>query len=350
MKFLVASVLSAALCSTASFAAAETTLIYGEAGPNRGVRAQGTEWFVDQVGKLSNGDLKVEVNWGGALFSDKAAVQSIRDGVADLGSVIGVYFPQDMIAYGLADLPIPNTDPWVGMKAVDRIMRTDPKVQENLAKQNLVYVGTYTTSAVQVGCKGKTIRTLDDLKGLKVRGVGVYGKVFADMGATPVDMSVYEAYQALETGLIDCTQTYPYLVKALKFDEVFDSYTELNWGQIGALGILMNKDSFDRLSDADKQALMTAGEQLSDEFGRILGAANEESVQVLRDKSKEIITLPEADRARLVEGGERYIQDWITRADAAGLDGKGMVEQYRTLIAEFTRQRDEKGYPWAPKQ
>lgn len=349
MKFLVASVLSAALCSVASFAAAETTLIYGEAGPNRGVRAQGTQWFVDQVEKLSHGDLRIEMNWGGALFSEKAAVQSIRDGVADLGSVIGVYFPQDMIAYGLADLPIPNADPWVGMRAVDRIMRTDAKVQENLAKQNLVYIGTYTTSAVQVGCKGKAIRTLDDLKGLKVRGVGVYGKVFADLGATPVDMSVYEAYQALETGLIDCTQTYPYLVKALKFDEVFDSYTELDWGQIGALGILMNKTSFDALSPEQQQALTTAGEGLADEFGRILGDANAASVQVLRDKGKEINRLSDADRGRLIEGGQKYIDDWITRADAAGLDGKAMVDEYTALVAEYTKARDDKGYPWAPK-
>ena len=349
MNKLHATILAGALCATAGWASAQTTLIYGEAGPNRGVRAEGTQWFVEQVGKLSNGDLKIDVNWGGALFSDKAAVQSLRDGVADLGSVIGVYFPADMIAYGLADLPIPNTDPWVGMKAVDRIMRTDEKVRENLAKQNLVYVGTYTTSAVQVGCKGKSIKTLDDLKGLKVRGVGVYGKVFADLGATPVDMSVYEAYQGLETGLIDCTQTYPYLVKALKLDEVFTSYTELDWGQIGALGILMNKQSFDALSPENQTALMTAGEGLADEFGRILGAANEESVQILRDGGKEIIDLPEADRARLVEGGQKYIDDWIARADAAGLDGKGMVEAYKAGIEEYTKLRDEKGYPWAPK-
>ena len=348
-KLMTTALTTVAFCAAASCATAATTLIYGEAGPNRGVRAEGTQWFVDEVGKLSNGNVNIDVNWGGALFSEKAAVQSIRDGVADMGSVIGVYFPQDMIAYGLADLPIPNADPWVGMKAVDQIMRTNPQVKENLAKQNLVYIGTYTTSAVQVGCKGKSIKTLDDLKGLKVRGVGAYGKVFNDLGATPVDMSVYEAYQGLETGLIDCTQTYPYLVKALKFDEVFDSYTELDWGQIGALGILMNKDSFDALSPEDQQALMTAGEGLADEFGRILSAANAESLQILRDQGKEVITLSDADRQKLIETSQPYIDEWIQRADAAGLDGKTLVEEYKTLIAQFTKERDEKGYPWAPK-
>lgn len=349
-NLITTSLMAAAVCAAAATGAgAATTLIYGEAGPNRGVRAEGTQWLVDEVEKLTNGELVIDVNWGGALFSEKAAVQSLRDGVADMGSVIGVYFPQDMIAYGLADLPIPNPDPWVGMKAIDRIMRTNPAVTKNLADQNLVYVGTYTTSAVQVGCKGKSIKTLDDLKGLKVRGVGAYGKVFNDLGATPVDMSVYEAYQGLETGLIDCTQTYPYLVKALKFDEVFDSYTVLDWGQIGALGILMNKDSFDALSPKEQQALMTAGEGLADEFGRILGAANEESVQILKDENKEINTISDADREKLIAAGEPYVQEWITRADAAGLDGQAMVDEYKALVVEYTRERDEKGYPWAPK-
>ena len=349
MRFLTTSFLTVGLLCSASSAAMAVTLIYGEAGPNRGVRAEATQWFVDQVAERTNGELTIDVNWGGALFSEKVAVQSIRDGVADMGSVIGVYFPQDMIAYGLADLPIPNPDPWVGMKATDRLMRENEQIRENLAAQNLVYIGTYTTSAVQVGCKGKTIENLDDVQGLKIRGVGAYGKVFHDLGATPVDMSVYEAYQGLETGLIDCTQTYPYLVEALKFDEVFDSYTEIDFGQIGALGIMMNKDSFDMLPPEQQQALMTAGEGLADEFGRILTDANQRSIKILEDKQIPVLKIADEDRARLVEMGAKYVDDWVARADAAGLDGQALVDDYTALIAEYTRQRDEQGYPWAAK-
>ena len=349
MRFLTAGYVTIGLACAAAMPAAATTLIYGEAGPNRGVRAEATQWFVDQVSEQTNGDLTIDVNWGGALFSEKVAVQSIRDGVADMGSVIGVYFPQDMIAYGLADLPIPNPDPWVGMKATDKMMRENEQIRENLAAQNLVYIGSYTTSAVQVACKGKTIETLDDVKGLKIRGVGAYGKVFHDLGATPVDMSVYEAYQGLETGLIDCTQTYPYLVEALKFDEVIDSYTEIDFGQIGALGIMMNKDSFDMLPPEQQEVLMTVGEGLSDEFGRILTDANERSIKILEDKGVPVLKISDADRSTLGEMSQKYVDDWITRADAAGLDGKTLVADYTQLIADFTKQRDEQGYPWAAK-
>ncbi|MEE2861414.1 MAG: C4-dicarboxylate TRAP transporter substrate-binding protein [Paracoccus sp. (in: a-proteobacteria)] len=336
-------VLTAALALPAF---SQTTLIYGEPGPNRGARAEATQWFADEVSELTDGDLKLDITWGGALFSEKAAVQSLRDGVADLGSVIGVYFPQEMVAYGIADLPINNPDPWVGMKATDALMRNNEQIKANLAAQNLVYVGTYTTSAVQMGCKGPAVASIDDIQGKKVRGVGAYGQTFRDLGATLVDMTVYEAYQGLESGLIDCTQTYSYLVKALKFDEVFDSYTFIDWGQIGALGILMNKSMFDSLSPEHQDAIMTAGEGLADEFGRIIGEANAESVKVLEDAGKEIVRFSDEDRAKLDEAGQKYLDEWVARADGVGLDGQALLEEYRGLIQQYATELEEQGYPW----
>ena len=79
MRFLTTSFLTLGLLCSASSAAMAMTLIYGEAGPNRGVRAEATQWFVDQVAERTNGELTIDVNWGGALFSEKVAVQSIRD-------------------------------------------------------------------------------------------------------------------------------------------------------------------------------------------------------------------------------------------------------------------------------
>ncbi|WP_265500100.1 C4-dicarboxylate TRAP transporter substrate-binding protein [Paracoccus beibuensis] len=347
IQFLKTATLAAGLASALALPAmAQTTLIYGEPGPNRGARAEATQWFADEVAKLSGGDLTLDITWGGALFSEKAAVQSLRDGVADLGSVIGVYFPQEMVAYGIADLPINNPDPWVGMKATDALMRNNEQIKANLAAQNLVYVGTYTTSAVQMGCKGPAVASIDDIQGKKVRGVGAYGQTFRDLGATLVDMTVYEAYQGLESGLIDCTQTYSYLVKALKFDEVFDSYTFIDWGQIGALGILMNKSMFDSLPPEQQDIIMTAGEGLADEFGRIIGEANAESIQVLEDAGKEIVRFSDEDRAELDEAGRKYIDEWVARASATGLDGEALLEEYRGLIQQYATELEEQGYPW----
>lgn len=340
---------TAALCgllATASVASAETTLILGEAGPNRGARAEAMNWFADKATELSGGDLQFDIQWGGALFKAGAALNGIADGVADLGTIISVYFPQEMVAYGIADLPLQNDDAWVGMKATDELMRTNESIQANLADMNLVYIGTFTTSAVHIGCKGGAIRTVADIEGKKVRGVGAYGDTFKDLGANMVPMSVYDAYQGLDSGLLDCSQGYSYATAALKQHEVIDSYTLLNWGQVGALGILMNKDMYDGLSEAEQQALQQAGEGMADELGRLINADNDKAVQTMKDAGVEIITLPDADREKLVEGGMPYVDAWIERANSVGLDGQAMLDQYKELLAKYTAERDEKGYPW----
>lgn len=332
-------------------AMAETVLTHGEAGPNRGARAKALQWFADEVAKRTDGDLKIDIQWGGALFKANAAVQSIADGVSDLGTVIAVYFPKEMAVYGIADLPVENPDAWVGMRATDEFMRTSAAAQQDLADKNLVYIGSFTTSAVHIGCKGGAIRTVEDIQGKKVRGVGAYGKVFGELGANMVNMSIYKAYQGLDTGLLDCSQGYSYAMNALKQYEVVDSYTLLNWGQVGGLGIFMNKEVFDGLGEAQRTALLEAGRDMSDYFGQILTAANDAAVAGMAEgkngKKVEIIELPAAERAKLVAAGQKYLDAWAEQVGQAGLDGKAMLAEYKALIAKYAGERDEKGYPWA---
>ena len=327
-------------------ATSATTLIAGEAGPNRGARAAALQSFADDVEARTDGEVTVDIQWGGALFKSEAAVQGIADGIADLGTIIAVYFPQEMLGYGIADLPLANPDAWVGMRATDELMRSSEAIGADLADKNLAYVGTFTTSAVNIGCKGAAIRSVDDIDGLKVRGVGAYGNTFGDFGANLVSMSIYDAYQGLDTGLIDCSQGYSYAVGALKQQEVMTSYTLLDWGQVGALGIFMNRDVHEGLDDAAREAIEAAGVAMADTLGELITADNDKAIETMRAADVEIIELPAAERDALVERGASYVDEWVSRADASGFDGAALLAEYRELIDKYTAERDEKGYPW----
>lgn len=347
MRFLKTVAAVAAFAGFAAQAQAQTVLLHGEAGPNRGARAAALQWYADQVAERSAGDLTIDIQWGGALFKANAALSGIKDGVADMGSMIAVYFPQEMAAYGVADLPLSNPDAWVAMRATDDFMRNNAAVTADLATKNLVYIGTWTTSQVGIGCKGAAVRTVEDVKGLKVRGVGAYGKVFGEMGANMVRMSIYDAYQGLDTGLLDCSQGYSYVSAALKHYEVMDSYTILNWGQIGGLGIFMNKDSYDALSPAQQEVLMQTGSDMADDFGQKITAANAKAFDLMKENNVEIIELSEADRAQLVTEGKAFVKQWSENASKAGLPGEEMLAEYQALLAKWTEVRDTQGYPWA---
>lgn len=342
--------LAATLIAGAAFATAteaQTMLAYGEPAPNRGPRAEAVKLFADEVDRLTGGSVKVHVDWGGAIYSATAAVQSIRDGVADAGTIIAAYAPKEMISYAISDLPLGNADLWVGVRATDELMRTNEAIRQDLAKRNLVYIGTYTTGPVEIGCKGDPIRSVEDLKGRKVRGVSSYGDASRDLGATLVNMAIYDAYQALETGLIDCVQTYPYTLQALKFSEILDNFTLSGWGQIIGIGIFMNKDSHDRLSPEQQAALAQAGIAAADKAAEAVGASGDASLQVMRDTNKEIVILSDEERSKLLAASEPYVARWIEQADAVGLPGQALLDEYKELIAKYTAEVAEKGYPWA---
>ncbi|MEH6824941.1 MAG: C4-dicarboxylate TRAP transporter substrate-binding protein [Motiliproteus sp.] len=344
-KMALAATLSAAsLSAVPAFSA--TTLIFGEPGPNRGARAADVQWLADEVGKRSGGDLKINIQWGGALFKAKGARQAISSGVADLGTIIPAYFPKELVGHTIGDLPFPNRDAWVGVRALNDHMQSDA-VKASLARQNLAYVAPYNVGEVALVCKSDAVKSLDDIKGKKVRGIGAYGKVFADLGASPVNMSVYKAYQGLDTGLLDCTQSYMAASAALKHNEVANSVTKMGWGVFTGLGIFINKDVRDGLSDSQKAVLDEVAADFVDHHGKNVLTGEVNGERKLADGGLEMLSFSAADTAKLVASGESYIADWAKQASASGMDGAALVEQYRAAVSKYSQERDSKGYPWA---
>jgi TRAP-type C4-dicarboxylate transport system substrate-binding protein len=335
---------------SACSAGADTVLTFGEPGPNRGARANATKWFAEQVEKRSDGDLKIKIMWGGALFKANASRQSIAAGVVDMGTIIPDYFLKEMVAFSLTNLPFENLDPWVGLKANFDHM-TLPEVTDNLAKQNLVFVSSYMLSNVIMLCTGEPVHSLDDIKGKKVRGVGTFGKIFGELGANLVSMNIYKAYQGLDNGLIDCSLGYMNASLALKQHEVADSLTKLNWGIYTGLGIFINQDALNRLSPFQKKILNEVGADFINYLGQNVLASDQSAeqrfTQGIDGRKLQIISLSPSESAKLYTASQFHITKWENEAQKSGFDGKAMVVNYKNSLNKYSQERDVKGYPWA---
>ena len=77
--------------------------------------------------------------------------------------------------------------------------------------------------------------------------------------------------------------------------------------------------------------------------------ANDNAIASMKEQGVEVISLPEEDRAQLVEAGQKFLDEWQQTADSAGLPGEQLLEEYKGLIAKYTEQRDANGYPWEAK-
>lgn len=337
-----------ALSATVS---AETTLRFAEGGPNRGARAQAVEHFMNNAAALSGGELKFDIHWGGALFDYKAVPNGISVGGADLGSALAVYSPTKLKALAIGDIPHQSADPWVGMRAMYEIMTNNEDLQRMLAEENLVYLTGFSSSGVQFECSGgNRIDSVDDIKGKKIRAVSTYSKVLDDMGADIVGVTAGDIYQALDTGLVDCSASYLYTIRALKTFEVIDHVSLADWGQVAGFAVMINLDVWNDLNGNQRESLKRAGSDTIDYFAKLQVEEMDQVVEGLGTgtigKKVSVSRWDDTERQKLIDGSEKYVKDWVKSMDRAGVDGQLIWDEYMAIVAKYEAQKEQLGYPW----
>ncbi|MGH1452702.1 MAG: C4-dicarboxylate TRAP transporter substrate-binding protein [Paracoccaceae bacterium] len=340
---------AAILAVTAATAQAETSLIANEPGPNRGVRAKAVNYIAEQIAERTNGEVTVDQNWGGALFKTNAALGSFSVGVADLGVIIGAYsaseFPELQMAGLLLDKP---AHPWVMMQAVYEMFTTNERLQERLDEMNLVYIAPFSLSPAILACRGDGIRSIEDIKGTKIAHTGSSGDVLAALGGNMVNMPIYDVYQSMETGLIDCSVTYAYYAVASKLNEEIDTMTELRYSTVTSLATVMNKDRFLSLTEEQQAAILSIGPDVMNFYGEALEEADVKALETLTtgDDAVEFVKLSDAGYDKMSETSAPMIEKWKVDAEAVGTDGTALLNELYALIDKWEAVMEADGLPW----
>lgn len=347
----VAALSFTATLALSATAMAQVKLRWSEGQPNRGVQANNLQWMAEEIGKRTNGEVTAEIHWGGALLDSRSGLKGVGSRAADIAAIISAYTPKELAAYGVGDVPIPNADIWVGMRAIYELSLTHPALQKMFDDLNLVYLTNLSTSAIQVLCKNKFLTTLDDIKGVKIRAAGSYGDVLGDLGAEVVRMSQGKVYTALDSGVVECNQNYLYAIEVFKQNEVAKKLTKLDWGQHLSYGIVMNKDAFNELSKEQQEIIREISSEFIDRFAQQLSEANEEALKRMTSDEKpvEVAVMNPEDKKKLEEMGYAKVPGWIERMTAEGLPAQDIYDTYTALIAKYEKIRDEQGYPWNRK-
>lgn len=349
MRNLITGLLMSASCTAiAATAQAETILIANEPGPNRGVRADAVSYIAQQIEERTNGEVKVDQKWGGALFKSEAALGSMSTGVADMGLLVGAYVSSEFPELQMAGLLLKPAHPWVMMQAVYELFTTNEQIKQRLDEMNLVYLAPFSLSPAILACRGKGIRTVADIKGTKIARVGSSGDIFAALGGNMVQMPIYEVYQGMETGLIDCTVTYAYYAVATKLNEEIDTVTELRYSTVASLGTVINKFSFEALTPEQQDAILSIGPDVMNYYGENLAKADADALETLStgDYAVEFVTMSDADYDLMDEVGAPMIDKWKADAAAVGTDGDALLADLLRLIDKWTKIMEAEGLPW----
>ncbi|WP_010141847.1 TRAP transporter substrate-binding protein [Oceanicola sp. S124] len=218
------------------------------------------EPFAEMVAEKTGGEVTVELYNGGELGPGPVEQYSrALDGVADFAISLAGYtastFPLTLVGElpGVLDEATGTATFWDNMDLLKGEYR---RVQ---------LVALWSSAKNYIFSASTPIRTLEDIKGLKVRVPSRNtGLMVEAWGATPVSMPVSEIYNALQTGVIDAAMIDGTGVNAFKLGEVSKYLTVGIESTNSPFFIVMNRDSFRALDDDAQAAILEAGRAASD--------------------------------------------------------------------------------------
>jgi TRAP-type mannitol/chloroaromatic compound transport system substrate-binding protein len=128
------------------------------------------------------------------------------------------------------------------------------------ANYNVVSFAGGNTGTQMGGWFRKEIKSLEDVKGLKMRIAGLGGNVFAALGAVPQQIAGGDIYPALEKGTIDAAEWVgPYDDEKLGFYKVAKNYYYPGWWEPGpVIHFFVNKKEWDKLPKEYQEAFQAA--------------------------------------------------------------------------------------------
>jgi TRAP-type mannitol/chloroaromatic compound transport system substrate-binding protein len=132
---------------------------------------------------------------------------------------------------------------------------------EIYAKHDLVAVDCFCIGPETSGWFRKEIKSIDELKGLKMRFFGLGAQVMQKLGVSTQLLAAADIYQALERGVIDATEfSMPMMDIKLGFHQIAKYNYFPGWHQqVSCSEFLMNKKAYDALPDHYKAMIDVAG-------------------------------------------------------------------------------------------
>ncbi|MBX3618579.1 MAG: TRAP transporter substrate-binding protein [Rhizobacter sp.] len=251
------------------------------------------EVFSKAVSDMSGGKFQISVHAGGELMPPFGVVDGVQGGTVEMAHTAPYYFFGKDPTFAL-DCAIPfglnsrQMSAWMyegnGLKLT----------REFYAGFNIVNFPMGNTGAQMGGWFRKEIKSLADIKGLKMRIGGFGGAVLSRIGAVPQNIPGGEIYQALEKGTIDAAEWVgPYDDHKLGFNKVAPNYYYPGWWEGGPqLTLYVNSKAYESLSPEYKAIVQSAASHAHVNMQARYDARNPAALKALVGEGTKLFRFP----------------------------------------------------------
>ncbi|WP_316857932.1 TRAP transporter substrate-binding protein [uncultured Cohaesibacter sp.] len=220
--------------------------------------------FAERVGKMSGGRLTIKVFGGGELVPPLEVFDAVSSGTAEIGHATSYYWQgKDKAFHFYTGVPFGFTQiehaAWLEFGGGQQLWE---KLCEPFGVVPF-YAGASGTQAG--GWFAKELKTLDDLKGLKMRIAGLGGEVLRRLGVSVVMMPATDIFSALQSGTIDAAEWVgPWNDLSFGLYKVVKNYYMPAFHEPGAgLEVIVNKEKLMSLPEDLREIIKQAAKATS---------------------------------------------------------------------------------------
>ncbi|WP_417209546.1 TRAP transporter substrate-binding protein [Antarctobacter sp.] len=315
IRFVGAAMIAGSLSATTTFAQEVRWDMANEYGETS-IHGQAQKIFADTAAELSGGDILITNHFGASLgYTSAQHFDAVADGAlpianTNVGSVAGIE-----PLFLLSSLPFLVGD-FDEARTLWEVAR--PYYEDVFAEydQVLLYASPWPPAGIWAE---QPVASGTDLQSLKIRAWDASGtNTLKAAGAAAIQLPWADVVPQLASGGIEAVLTSAEGGVSAKFWEHLDSFSALNY----AMSLNMthvNKAEWDRLTDAQRDALLKAAEAASDYAWSALEKRVGENYAEMRANGMTVREEldPEFLKALNVAGAGVY-EDWLSKVGATG--------------------------------
>ena len=278
--------------------------------------------WVKRLEDATKGRVKVDVFYSQTLAKGPDTWNAVKSGVADMGWNFHGYWPEMTPLGDVITLPfLPVRTGEKASEVLWRLYERFPAMQQQFKDVHVLQL--WTSDPFFLITSKKQVKTLEDLKGLKIRVAGgPPTEQMKALGAVPVLFPMPDAYLSIQKGVVDGMAAHWEPIHAFRLYEVVRHYTIVPLYTI-YFSMGMNKQKWESLPKDIQQAITSvSGVEGAKFWGRNFSDTAEEGV-IERTKAgayqiaKYVLPPEELEKWRKV-AGEPLWREWVKRMEAKG--------------------------------
>lgn len=283
---------------------------------------------------------KYKIDWNlahsGQVVKTRGELEGVQTGLGEM-TVVPLGLHADKLPLYILPFVTPFTtpDPYVLADNFEMLQDKYPAFDKNWDEFSHVQLGVSTNIDNYVIVSKMPIKSIADLKGKKIGGAGPNLIWVTSVGATGVQSTLPDFYNAMNTGIVDGVIAWRHAMGAFKLCEPGPNMFDAGFGSAGMLALNINKDIWKGLPEEVRTAMSAAAPAWNQlQLKRLVDGATDMLAKCQTDYKLAVHTLPAAERAAWVKSMPPLALDWAKATEAKGHPAQAILTSYMDYMRD----------------